>query len=685
MLKMKKGYKAGLYLILYTIFQIIFLGYAYYNNVLDAYLGLAFWQWVIGAAGIAFAVWKDGNVNIILDAALLLSVGQLIQAAIHTGETFDYEQYQNTYAIFLAAAAAASVILWIAYKRFYKILYHRFVPVTMGIVCIALVFFLKYFGVNQRGAHLWIHIAGNFNLQLTEIIKVLFIVSIAGMLCREEKLSVGIQIGALVLCGGLAVLMAILINEFGTALVIAFTGMMIIYIFQSVKGGRWILGVLVLAAVGTIGVFVWGNGIYQSLPGAVSDETFSEQFASAAVKSKLMEMLEEYEIEDTEKLQVFEAGMGKSYEDFVSSMKRNLRQEDIDKCNTPVPDGEEIPKVQGEYKKGIQLLASDASFRADYQDRFLNSEIYNLPMKAAYQEVYMTNGQGGIFRKIEQKFFAVYLQGAGKIQAKFRGFLKPEQEAQGNAYHVNQVLNAMLTGKAFGNGPSIQFYDKISASNTDMVFGMTVAEYGGIMGIFIIVLNLLFFKEAIQISLGTPSMCQQGVAVGLGISWLIQVMIIVGGNCRWMPFTGITLPLISEGGTSLVICILMVVLLELISVEPLPTPGKRRFYQKERTHGLAKLFPGKGKKQDEESVSARYPGDEEEEFEEKIVNPESFHCETRGKTQIREKASGTDSTRKSQRRISQRRKTEDFPEEKKFSGASIAYEEDSEEAFFENL
>lgn len=128
----------------------------------------------------------------------------------------------------------------------------------------------------------------------------------------------------------------------------------------------------------------------------------------------------------------------------------------------------------------------------------------------------------------------------------------------------------METGGYFGNGPEVVLDRQVFASDSDLVFAMIVSELGGVFGIAVIVLNMLILREALEISMLTASWYQKGISIAVGSMWFLQAMIIIAGNCRWMPLTGITLPLVATGGSSLAISIVSIVLLVLIAARPVP-------------------------------------------------------------------------------------------------------------------
>ena len=226
-----------------------------------------------------------------------------------------------------------------------------------------------------------------------------------------------------------------------------------------------------------------------------------------------------------------------------------------------------------QYVDYVEALVKVDKFRHLYIDEFLSNNIYVNRMLAAYGAYKPQEEHNGLLEKVERIFLSKYLPLAQKVNNKFSGFLNPEEEGQKNAYQINQGLAAMSTAGWFGNGPKIT-KNYIFAADSDMVFAMVVSELGIWMGVAVIILNMLLFHEMFLTGLHTIHLYQQGICIGSAICWMVQTLFIIGGNCRLLPFSGITLPLISNGGSSFVVSILMIFIVLLISVRPIAEKNK---------------------------------------------------------------------------------------------------------------
>jgi cell division protein FtsW (lipid II flippase) len=137
-----------------------------------------------------------------------------------------------------------------------------------------------------------------------------------------------------------------------------------------------------------------------------------------------------------------------------------------------------------------------------------------------------------------------------------------------NGYQPVQGAYAISAGGVFGTGLGQGLPAYIPASHTDYAFAGLAEELGiaGAMGILIVYVLLMYRGYHIALSINSRFRgFEQLVAIGLTSILVLQTFIIVGGNLRVIPLTGITLPFISYGGSSVLINFLIVGLLLRIS------------------------------------------------------------------------------------------------------------------------
>ncbi|MBM7692362.1 cell division protein FtsW [Peribacillus deserti] len=139
-------------------------------------------------------------------------------------------------------------------------------------------------------------------------------------------------------------------------------------------------------------------------------------------------------------------------------------------------------------------------------------------------------------------------------------FLDPWQDPLGSGFQIIQSLYAIGPGGLFGLGlgQSRQKFFYLPEPQTDFIFAILSEELGFIGGSFVILLFALLLWRGIRISLGAPDLYGSFLAVGIIAMVAIQVMINIGVVTGLMPVTGITLPFLSYGGSSLTLMLMAI-------------------------------------------------------------------------------------------------------------------------------
>lgn len=176
------------------------------------------------------------------------------------------------------------------------------------------------------------------------------------------------------------------------------------------------------------------------------------------------------------------------------------------------------------------------------------------------------------------KFFllllAVGLVGAGAliISAPYRilrilAFIDPWQDPLGSGFQGIQSLFAIAPSGFFGLGynHSMQKHFFLPEPQNDFIFAIVVEELGLIGGLIMIGAYLYIFIKAIKISARVEEPYLSFLALGLGSSLFVQVFINIAVVIGLLPVTGITLPIISYGGSSLILTLISLGLLLNIS------------------------------------------------------------------------------------------------------------------------
>ncbi len=126
----------------------------------------------------------------------------------------------------------------------------------------------------------------------------------------------------------------------------------------------------------------------------------------------------------------------------------------------------------------------------------------------------------------------------------------PFKEYEGGGYQVAQALFAIGAGGWFGTGLFQGSPGAIPIVDQDFMFAAIVEELGGIFAICLILICMSCFIMFVNISMKLEEDFYRYVAFGLGCLYGVQVFLTVGGAMKMIPMTGVTLPLISTGGSS---------------------------------------------------------------------------------------------------------------------------------------
>jgi len=134
-------------------------------------------------------------------------------------------------------------------------------------------------------------------------------------------------------------------------------------------------------------------------------------------------------------------------------------------------------------------------------------------------------------------------------------FLSPQADRLGISYHVNQILISLSSGGLFGRGfaESRQKYQFLPEAHTDSVFAIIGEELGFFGALVIISLFFFLIYKAFKIALKAKDRFGQLLAGCIFSLLSLHLIINLGGMVNLLPLTGIPLPFISYGGSSLLV------------------------------------------------------------------------------------------------------------------------------------
>jgi cell division protein FtsW (lipid II flippase) len=153
------------------------------------------------------------------------------------------------------------------------------------------------------------------------------------------------------------------------------------------------------------------------------------------------------------------------------------------------------------------------------------------------------------------------------VQRRVDAWLFPLRDFEGAGYQVAQGVFALGTGSLAGSGPGLGRPDLIPNAITDFILAAVGEEFGFGGTVAVLAAYALVVGVGFGIALAARDRFRKLLAGGLAVTFAIQTILIIGGILRVVPLTGIALPFMSYGGSSLVGNFLLVAVLLRISHE----------------------------------------------------------------------------------------------------------------------
>ena len=141
------------------------------------------------------------------------------------------------------------------------------------------------------------------------------------------------------------------------------------------------------------------------------------------------------------------------------------------------------------------------------------------------------------------------------LRDRFHTFLNPQLDSLGGSYQIQQSLIAIGSGGLFGAGfgQSIQKFTYLPEPVGDSIFAVAGEEFGFVGSVLLLAIFVLFATRGLKIASRTPDAFGRLTIVGIVIMIISQAFVNIGAMLGVIPLSGITLPFVSHGGTSLFI------------------------------------------------------------------------------------------------------------------------------------
>lgn len=147
------------------------------------------------------------------------------------------------------------------------------------------------------------------------------------------------------------------------------------------------------------------------------------------------------------------------------------------------------------------------------------------------------------------------------VRVRVEGFMDPFGNITDSGYQIAQSLFAIGTGGWLGMGIGKGAPNTIPVVAADFIFAAICEEFGVLFGMCLILICLSCFIMFMNIAMRFEDKYYKLVATGLGVAYGFQVFLTIGGVTKFIPLTGVTLPLVSYGGTSVAVtCVVFAVI-----------------------------------------------------------------------------------------------------------------------------
>ncbi len=143
------------------------------------------------------------------------------------------------------------------------------------------------------------------------------------------------------------------------------------------------------------------------------------------------------------------------------------------------------------------------------------------------------------------------------VQVRVQAFLDPFSVIDKEGFQITQSLFAVACGGFLGTGLMKGVPEDIPYVESDFIFSAIAEEMGVIVAVCMLLVCVFCFLTFMKIAMVIQDSYYRLVAVGFGVMYIFQVFLTVGGGIKFIPLTGVTLPLVSYGGSSVLVSIVI--------------------------------------------------------------------------------------------------------------------------------
>lgn len=147
------------------------------------------------------------------------------------------------------------------------------------------------------------------------------------------------------------------------------------------------------------------------------------------------------------------------------------------------------------------------------------------------------------------------------VRIRVEAWINPWLDPSGGSYQIVQSLMAIANGGLFGRGPGMGSPSFVPIQHSDFIFAAIAEEMGLVGSLGLLLLFCLLINRGLVLALRSSDGFRSYLAAGLTAYLVGQSILIIGGNMRMLPLTGVTLPFVSYGGSSLLTAFISILFL----------------------------------------------------------------------------------------------------------------------------
>ncbi len=148
------------------------------------------------------------------------------------------------------------------------------------------------------------------------------------------------------------------------------------------------------------------------------------------------------------------------------------------------------------------------------------------------------------------------------VKRRIAAWRNPWGDYQNSGFQIVQSLIAIASGGLFGVGLGLGSPRDIPEYTSDFIFAVLCEQFGVLFGLCVLLIYVVLILRGVSIATASRESFHALLAMGCVLMLAVQTFVIIGGVIKLIPLTGVTMPFVSEGGTSMVSCLCLIGMLQ---------------------------------------------------------------------------------------------------------------------------